>query len=484
MIKLKDRLADVFLFLQDEKLNYILVGVGANVVATLVYELLKNPHIALPSRTPAKDGVALSVCVLGVASTLLLWAGLQWNQWLTNAGFRKKIAELYEKRYGDGKNMEEVKMCYLRRRVLPTLIVGCFTFFLACFVALTGCGRGGVGMRVGVIGPFTGAVASYGDRIKNAAELARDQINKAGGINGQSLDLLYQDTQCLPEKAVAAVENLISVYNVQLILGDTCSSATFAAGTVAERRHVVLFTPISSADNISAIGKYVFRLAPYDSLQARVVAKWLSQFKRVGILYINNDYGVGLRDAFRRDFEVGGRTVAIAEGYAQGDTDFRGQWLKIRNAKVEAVFVPAYPSEAINLLRQRKELGITTPVYGTDPYHDPTVLKSVGGAADGVFFTDVSQGTGGTWDTFRKAYRSKYGSEPNVVAAESYDSVKLAAEVMGKYGTSADQIGAGFSRTKGYMGATGLIEFNEHGDCVTHTFDRYMIKDGQYVLIK
>jgi len=245
---------------------------------------------------------------------------------------------------------------------------------------------------------------------------------------------------------------------------------------------VVLFTPISSNYKISEAGDYVFRLAPSDALQGKIIAEWAMElgYKSAGIIFVNNDYGKGLEEGFRKDFEALGGKVLVSESFEQGNKDFRSQLAKVKNAKPDFIFAPAYPAEAGPLLRQRKEMGITTQVVGTDPYHDLKIFETAGNAADGVIFTDVAGGSGKEWNAFVKNYKAKYGIEPDIVAAEAYDALKLTAYVMGHSGVSSESIKNGFYSIKDYRGATGKIEFDKNGDCYTKTFQKFKIQDGKY----
>ena len=318
--------------------------------------------------------------------------------------------------------------------------------------------------------------------VRNGALLALSEINELKDDPNEKLRLIFEDSQCDVDQSVSAVRKLVDVNQVVAVLGDTCSSATYSSGQISQKERVVQLTPISSADNISEIGDYVFRIAPYDGLQAEIVAQWMFDLghKKVALLYINNDYGLGLTAAFQRHFEALGGSVVESQSFNKGQTNMQALWQNVVNSKPDAVFAPAYPAEAINLLVQRLELGISVPVFGTDPYHDPIVLKGAKAALEGVLFTDVANVDTPEWQAFREAYKAEYGSEPNIVAAQSYDSVKVLAHVIERVGVDRKAIRDGLDEVEDYKGVTGIIEFNEDGDCVTTTFNKFTVENGAY----
>ena len=354
---------------------------------------------------------------------------------------------------------------------------------IALLIALISCSKGKKEIVVGVAAPLTGEVASYGDWCRKASMIAQEEVNSEGGIQGKPLRLIFEDSKCEPKEGVTVAKKLIDVDKVSVIIGEICSSVTLAMAPVAEQNKVILFTPISSNYKITYAGDYIFRLAPSDALQGTIIAKWAEKlgFNTAGILYNNNDYGKGLEDAFKKDFESLGGKVLASESYEENSKDFRTQLTKIKNVKPDFIFAPAYPAEAGPILRQRKELGIRIPLIGTDPYHDPTVFQTGGDATEGILFTDVASGSGPVWETFSIKYKGKYGEEPNIVAAEAYDAVKVVAYVMGKEGIKADDVKRGLYNLKGYVGATGKIEFDKNGDCITKTFQKFKIENGKYV---
>ena len=339
-------------------------------------------------------------------------------------------------------------------------------------------------IKIGVIAPLTGDVATYGEWFKNAVEIAKKEINERGGVLGKKIEIIYEDSKADPTTAVTVAQKLISIDKVHAILGPAASGATLSVAPIAEKARIVLLTPISSSYKITYSGDYIFRIAPSDALQGIIAAEWTFNtlgYRTAGILYVNNDYGDGLNREFAKNFEKLGGKVLIAESSAQNTTDFRSQLAKLKNAKPDFVFVAVYPRETGNVAKQWKELGLEIPIIGTDAFHDKQVLEIARNAADGIRFTDVADVKSQEFDSFAQKYQSAYGKEANIVSAESYDGLKILALAIQNAGNlKSDKIKDALYKIQDYKGASGIISFDENGDVSTKTFYKYEIKNGGY----
>ena len=260
-----------------------------------------------------------------------------------------------------------------------------------------------------------------------------------------------------------------------------------AVSPIAEKAKKVLLSPISSNWKISYSGDYIFRIAPSDALQGNIISKWTFNdlsYKNVGILYVNNDYGEGLYQEFRKYFESLGGEILIAESAEQASTDFRTSLAKIKNANPEFIFVAVYPQEAGYIAKQAKELGIDIQIIGTDSFHDAQMLDIAKNAADGILFTDVANVKNEKFSIFSKKYFEKYNSDANIVAAESYDGLNILLHAVSLANSKdSDKVKIALYSISDFEGASGLIGFDENGDVNTKTFNKYIIIDGQYQLL-
>ena len=354
---------------------------------------------------------------------------------------------------------------------------------MLALVLISGCGKKQANeIKIGTISPLTGAGALYGKKLTQAVDMAFAEANEKGGIRGKKLVAVHEDDKLEPNAAIAAAQKLISIDKVPVIIGAVASSATLAVAPKAEAAKVVLITPISSAVAISDAGDYVFRIAPSDAFLARDAARWIKEsgYTKVSVIYINNDYGLGIQRAFARDFAKLGGTVLSSEGFAQGSNDLRAPLTKAKALSPEAIFVPSYMEEAGRLLRQKKELGVGGQVFGTDPFHDPLIFQGAGDAADGAWFLDVASGSGLAYDEFAKKYKAKYNMDADIIAAESYDAalaVIMALEAAGSEDPTA--IKDAMYKVK-FDGASGRTEFDAKGDVPSKTFQRFKVVGEKY----
>ena len=257
-------------------------------------------------------------------------------------------------------------------------------FWLACLVALslvlTACTGGGGGdvVRVGVIAELTGDIPAVGASCKNAAEMAVQEINAAGGldIGGKKykIELYIEDNAGKADQSAAAAQKLITQQNVAAIIGPNASRYAIPAAEVAESSKVVLISPWSTNPKTTVVEKtgeskkYVFRAAFIDPFQGRVVAKFaLDSLKatKAAVLYdVASDYNKGIAEFFKQTFEENGGTVVAFETYTTNDKDFSAQLTKIKSAEPDVIFLPNYYSEVPLQIQQAHRLNITVPFLG------------------------------------------------------------------------------------------------------------------------
>ncbi len=361
------------------------------------------------------------------------------------------------------------------------VVVILVSFFIACSKKTDT-------ISIGVILPLTGEAAFYGQSIKNGLDISAEQINSDGGLHGSKLSLIYEDSRALPAEGVGAFQKLTSTSGVKAIVGDAVSSVTLAFAPLAEKKQIVVISPLSSAPAISQAGDYIFRNVPSDLVNGTTAADYLigdRGFSKVGILYINNDFGIGLRDAFSQRINQLGAEVVSAESYEPESADFRSQLTKISAADPTAVFLVGYAKLAQALI-QAKEMGLDMMFIGTGLMEDPNFVKTAGGAAEGVLFTQLGYDPS-TSDTvvtqFVEAYANKYHDQPNIMAAYGYDALLVLAYAMSRSNMTPEDIKAQMYVVNSYHGVTGKISFDRNGD-VMQPMGIRMIKDGKFVWVK
>src|SRR5210317_871449 len=346
-------------------------------------------------------------------------------------------------------------------------------------------------IRIGVASPFTGDLAAYGDNIKAGVALKLKEINDAGGINGQKVELVWGDDLCAPKEAGTVGSKFAADKSIVAVIGHLCSSATLAAMPIYVRAGMPTISPTSTNPTIGDVGKGCFFRNCYTDdfqgsyLSSYVVPKLLGK-KKVAIFYENNDYAIGLKDSFMAGAKKSGVTVTGAEAYVAKTTDFTPQLTKLLRDKPETIFLCGYHPEGALIAGQARKLGFNGPLFGADGIDNEDYIKLGGKATDNTYcnvpFLAASAGPAG--QDFAKQYKEAYGRDVDWMSANAYDCLGILAQVIAETGPDRKKIREGLaainSEANGYKGITGLTYFDKKGDCAKPAFVK-MVKDGKFV---
>ena len=342
-------------------------------------------------------------------------------------------------------------------------------------------------IKIPVASPFTGPLASFGEGVKNGAMLKAEEINAAGGINGKKVEILLEDELCDPKEAANVATKLANDKDIVIVVGHLCSSASLAAAPIYKEAHLPAISPASTNPNLCKSSPYYFRNVYKDDFQGSFLARYIDEvkgWKKVAIFYETNDYSIGLKNAFVAEAKKRGIKIVGEEAYTSDTTDFTPQLSKFKMMKPDAIFIPGYAPQGTLIVSQAAKLGMKVGFFGADGLDDAIMLKNKD--AEGLFVTTpfLPDAAGPEAQGFIKAYRKKYGTEPNWFAANTYDAVGLAAEAIAKVGMDRDKIrdylASLNSPEKAYQGVTGATYFDENGDCLKPAFVK-VIKNGKWV---
>ncbi|MBI4010174.1 MAG: ABC transporter substrate-binding protein, partial [Candidatus Aenigmarchaeota archaeon] len=245
-------------------------------------------------------------------------------------------------------------------------------------------------IKLGASLPLTGEGASFGEGGLAGIELAVKEINDAGGINGRQLEVITEDDQCNNKGGINALTKLADIDDVVAIIGPICSAAAGPGLPVIEAKGIPIII-WGSAPHLTLGKDFVFRTTPSDSFAGKFTADYLYNTlnkKKVAVVYVQNDWGQGIRDVFVKRFKEIGGEIVFDEGVSQEAKDMRSTVTKIANAKPDAIYFPAYPSIGVVGLKQMKEQGINVPIIAGDAFDTDEVIKS--GYAEGVMYVIVS----------------------------------------------------------------------------------------------
>lgn len=358
--------------------------------------------------------------------------------------------------------------------------------FITAFLFPLSCKKEPEEIKIGSVLPLTGDAAKYGASAKKAIDLAVQEINLAGGIKGSKIIVIYEDDQASPDKGVSAFQKLITVDKVPVVIGAMPSSVTLAMAPIAEKNKVVLFSPASSNPKVTEAGDYIFRNDVSDVFEGVKMAEEVWErlgLKKVAVLYINNDYGAGIKDVFIRRFEELGGKIVDVETFEQGATDFRTQLTKIKQSNPEASYIVGY-KEQIQILKQYKELAIKAQILATIMLEDPEIIQKVGDAAEGAIYTyrayDPQSGQKEVTE-FVENFKTKYGIEPDNWAAQCYDALKIVVLAIKRGGYTSEGIKNSLYRIRDFPGVSGLTTFDENGDVIKPIILK-TVKDGKFVI--
>ena len=346
-------------------------------------------------------------------------------------------------------------------------------------------------IRIGVASPFTGDLAAYGDNIKAGVNLKLKEINDAGGINGQKIELVWGDDLCAPKDAGTVASKFAADKSIVAVIGHLCSSATLAAMPIYVRAGLPAISPTSTNPTIGDVGKgWFFRNCYTDDFQGKylatyVVPKLLGK-NSVAIFYENNDYAIGLKDAFTAGAKSAGVKVTGAEAYVAKTTDFTPQLTKLLQDKPDTIFLCGYHPEGALIAGQARKLGFNGPLFGADGIDNEDYIKLGGKATDNTYCTVpfLAASAGPSGQAFAKQYKEAYGRDVDWMSANAYDCLGILAQVIAETGPDRKKIREGLaainSEANGYKGITGLTYFDKKGDCAKPAFVK-VVKDGKFV---
>ncbi|HOG53705.1 MAG TPA: ABC transporter substrate-binding protein, partial [Bacillota bacterium] len=239
-------------------------------------------------------------------------------------------------------------------------------------------------VRIGLVTPLTGDVATFGESTRNAAVLWAEEVNAKGGLLGGKVVLAIEDDRNIPAETANAVQKLISQNKVVAVVGSVASKCTLAGAPIAQAAKVPMISPTSTNEAVTKVGDYIFRACFIDPFQGTVMAKFAYtklNARNAAMLYdIGNDYTKGLAENFKKAFEALGGKIVASETYGVGESDFSAQLTKIRSARPDVLFLPDYYNSVGLQAKQARQLGITATFLGGDGW-DSSELVPIGGSA-------------------------------------------------------------------------------------------------------
>lgn len=324
---------------------------------------------------------------------------------------------------------------------------------------------------VGVVLPFSGPLAPFGEIEKNAFLMGMEEINAAGGVKGRPITLLFEDDGSTFDRGRAAAEKLIAQHGAIVLTGGYSSPVAFAVAALAQRRQVPFLVTTGSADEITEQGwDYVFRINQPVSDYAKSLIDFFREVvqpERVAIIYENSMFGQsGSREFTDEILEIGWKIVSSAS-YEPGATDFKPIINQAKASNPDVVYMIAYVNEAARLMRQAKDLDFNPKIFAgaAAGFTVPEFGKLAGDAAENVVSASLwtPQVSYPGAKEFAEKYRNKFGVEAGYHAAEAYASIYVVADAL-KRAKELTPKGIREALTKtNMMTAFGPVKFGSHG---------------------
>lgn len=362
----------------------------------------------------------------------------------------------------------------MRRTLIALGLITALLMATGCTRRGGNCADPGGAIKVGVYGDLSGQTSSFGQSTKNGAQMAADEINAAGGINGRQIQVVVEDDQGEPGKAATVVGKLINQDQVRALIGEVASSNSIAAAPTAQEAKVPMISPSSTNPKVTQIGDYIFRVCFIDPFQGEVMAKFAAntlKAKRAAILFDStSDYSKGLIQFFKQSFTKLGGEIVAEQAYVQRDRDFTGQLTQIRSANPDVIYVPGYYQEVGVIAKQTKQLGIKAPLLGGDGWDSPQLWDLGGDALNGDYISNhysVDDPSPAIQD-FVKRYKAKYnGTAPDALAALGYDAMMVLVDSIKRAGgTDCQKLRDAIASTTNFKGVTGVISINGERNAV------------------
>ncbi|WP_091228374.1 ABC transporter substrate-binding protein [Microbacterium sp. 3J1] len=355
------------------------------------------------------------------------------------------------------------------RRVAAAATVAVLGGTLAACSSMSGeSGDSSESISLGYTATLSGDFASYGLQMRQGVDLAVEELNAAGGIDGRTVKIVSADDEGSPANGPVVAQQFCDE-SVTAVLGYSFSSVALAALPVYDTCSMPIVASAVTSPELSGASPTFFRNVFTDASQGEAMARHVydSGVTSIAVLFQQDDYGQGISDAFTAAFEKAGGTVTSAQAYQLGSVDFGTLVDTALKDDPDGLFVGGFYTETAKIATQVRDAGSDVALFGTDGAVTPDLISLGGDAVDGMTVYSGFSASSDAPDTqeFVAAFTEKYDSEPTSWAALAYDATKVVAQAIADAGsTERVDIAGALSEIDGFPGATGTISFDDEGN--------------------
>jgi branched-chain amino acid transport system substrate-binding protein len=336
----------------------------------------------------------------------------------------------------------------------------------------TGCSKD---VKIGAVISESGAAAAYGESVRKGIDLAHQEITDAGGLStGGQVTLVYKDDATIPGRGREVTQQLIDDDGVSVIIGAVSSTVTLAIAPLCEERRVILLSPSASAPELSDMGEHVYRIYPSDIGEGTSMARFAKDLglERIAVFAHDTDYGRGLSKVFQQQYESKFRQVVQTFLFQEGDTAaLPGMVSQVAGLTIDGIYIVAYQQDVSALLGALRDAKVSTVVMASSAVTE-TIVRLAGDAAENLVFPQTSfdlDSTDPAVSAFVRAYRGKYGQDPDIYAAHGYDALKILVQAIHNARSAHPRdLQVVLNGMHDYPGAAGPTTFDRNGDVVRH----------------
>lgn len=342
-------------------------------------------------------------------------------------------------------------------------------------------------VRIALTAPLTGNLSQYGESFRNTVELACKQWNNKGGVLGNSIELIVEDTAGDSAQAATVAQKIVSDGSIFAQVGDFNTACCLAAQPIYASAKMIQISPTCSAINFAVGSPWSFECLGTQDVQGEFMANWAYEngVRKVAVLYLNSDWGISVDKGFAKAFLALGGEIVIEEPYNDGETDFSAALTKMRDTAPDALYIACYYNDGAAINIQRQILGWDIPVYHPGTVYSSDFLSIGGDAVEGVF-TNVGfypDDPTPAAAAFISEYNALYGVNPDYYGACAYDAFNILMEAIERSGElDSVKVRDALAVTANHEGVSGNITFDLNGDA-QKSYIKLTITDGAYKVV-